>query len=416
MLAGISICLILMVGRFYVTGHIAGGDAVYYYINLRSLVMDQDFSFANEYQHFYQQISPFTGNRKVASIPEPNPITGRLPNKYPLGSAILLIPFFVVGHILTFMLNGLGASLALDGYSTIYQLSAALGNLFYGLLGLIIIYRLGRKIYAENLALAGVVTICGATPLIYYLTMEPMMSHGMSAFAVAAFISYWHGTRPRRSMLQWFILGLIGGVMGVIRYQDATFLLIPVADWVILRFQPGTGRSWSRGVLELITCAAGALLISCLQFYVNDCLYGSPFATGYAGEDFLHWKSPRLLATLFGAQSGLLLWSPAICFALIGLLGFRRKFPVEGALLGLAFVLQWYLVSSWSAPTQGDSFGNRMLLNCAVIFGLGLMAFLDRIRRRTSLYSAALVLFAGFIGLNGILAGFYCFRIIGNPY
>src|ERR1051326_6892616 len=84
LLLALAACLLLVAGRFYLTRSVLGGDAVYYYSSLRSMAIDRDLDLANEYQHYYHEVSPYTGNRKLINMPPADSVTGRAPAKYPL--------------------------------------------------------------------------------------------------------------------------------------------------------------------------------------------------------------------------------------------------------------------------------------------------------------------------------------------
>jgi hypothetical protein len=59
-----------------------GSDGAYYYVYVRSIVIDHDLNFANEYAYY----------RLPAIANSPTP-TGLAPNKYAIGPALLWIPF-----------------------------------------------------------------------------------------------------------------------------------------------------------------------------------------------------------------------------------------------------------------------------------------------------------------------------------
>ena len=315
---GLIASVLLLLGRFHVTQSVIGGDAVYYYVNVRSLVIDRDLDFQNEYRHFYNEVSAFTGNRKIRSMPGEDVLTGRLPNRYPLGSAIALVPFFAFGHILSLLLNRIGFMIPADGYGPTYQLSVGFGGLFYGFIAIVMIYHLGKRLFDPITALVGAIAIWLATPLIYYMTMEPLMSHTISVFAVTLFVFLWYVTRERRHLYQWIALGLVGGLMSIVRYQDSLFLLIPVIDTVVcvIRRDNSLERSWRYSIISLCIFLIATSLVISVQLYVNRILYGFAFTTGYAGEGFPYWNSPKLFFSLFSTQSGLLLWSPVVAFSL----------------------------------------------------------------------------------------------------
>lgn len=384
-------CILLLFGRLYKTGSAIGGDAVYYYASLRSIVVDKDLDFKNEYEYFHSQTSTFTGNRKIPKIPDQNPVTKKLPVKYPIGSAIFLLPPFFLTHSL----------IQSDGYNLIYQTITSLSSLIYGFSGLLLIYNLGKKIFDAKIALMGTLSIWLATPLVYYMTMEPLNSQSLSFFSVSLFIYFWFVTRKERMLYQWIILGIIGGLMGMVRYQDLLFILIPLIDTLRKYF-----------FMKVIFLFFVILTIS-IQFGVNNYLYGFPFNTGYGDAGFPYLTSPKIFYSLFSFERGLLVWSPILIFAFIGLYWLIKRFKLVGSLLLLSVMIQVYVVGSWADPSQGDSFGNRILLNSSVIFALGLMQFLKEINIRQKL---SLIIISLFILTNGILAGLFIFRIIGQPY
>lgn len=403
-LAILLVCIFLLIGRAYKTGSTIGGDAVYYYSTLRSIAIDHDLNLENEYQYFHYLTSPFTGNRKIPQIPSRNPNTGNLPAKYPIGSAILLTPPFLFTDGILIVLQKLGVNVSVDGYNLIYQIAAALASLFFAFLGLLLIYNLAKKIFEPKVALLGTLGIWLATPLIYYITMEPLSSQSISFFAVSLFIYLWYTSRHNRQLYQWIGLGIIGGLMSIVRYQDSLFLILPIIDQII---------AFRKFVLGLLVFLLFVGLAISIQMGVNNYFYGSPFNLGTYDVGLPYLTSPKIFYTLFSLQRGLLVWSPILIFAFIGLYWFIKKNKVVGILLTFTFTLQVYIVSSWADPSQGDSFGNRILINSSLIFALGLMQFLQKTQKRQKLYLGIFTLLAV---VNGILAGLFIFRIIGQPY
>lgn len=386
-------CMLLLFGRLIKTGSAIGGDAVYYYSTLRSLAIDNDLNFNNEYQYFHQTTSTFTGNRKIPQIPSENSQTKKLPAKYPIGTAILLLPSFFIAHIL---INA-------DGYNIIYQAVAALSSLLYTFIGLILIYQLGKKLFNSKISFLATLGIWLATPLVYYMTMEPLNSQSSSFFSVSLFIYLWFFIRKSKDLKHWIILGIVGGLMSMVRYQDSLFILIPVMDVILLKVN----------VFKVLIVLISAAITMIPQFLANNYLFGSPFITGYQNDGFLYLFAPKIFYSLISLQRGILVWSPILIFALIGIYLFFRKSRAIGFLLIISFLIQLYIVSSWVDPSQGDSFGNRILINSNIIFAIGLMQFL---KNTLNYQKVILTLFSLLILSNGLLAGLFVFRIIGQPY
>ena len=69
-----------------------------------------------------------------------------------------------------------------------------------------------------------------ATPLLYYATANPSMSHGVQAAAGTAFVLAWLWAREADDRRRWLLTGLLGGLVCVIRPQDAVLLALPLLD------------------------------------------------------------------------------------------------------------------------------------------------------------------------------------------
>jgi hypothetical protein len=398
--------------RVMVTGSLMSGDAVYHFCHLHTLVVDRDLDPTNEIAHYQHARSPYTGFTKIGNAPPIDPDTGRAIDKYPIGTALLLLPAYLVVYAGASALSAVGIGLDVSGYGWSYQLAAGWLTAVYAVLGLLAMIRICRHGgIAESDALAATATIALATPWLFYVTLEPLFAHALSATAVAVLIWAWLAARSRDRATIWVLTGVVGGLAAIIRYQDALFLIVPALDAMLHA---------RRRALPLAALTLGALIGASPQLAVNAVLFGSPFHTGYAAEGFTHLASPWLLFTLFSSKAGLLRWSPIVLLSLFGLaLGARRGWIV--ARLGLlAFAIQWYVVSSWYFVSQGHTFGNRMLTNCTVLLVAGLAEMLRRVRSgatgatgATGARAALLALCVAAILTNFVLIGLWAVGRIG---
>jgi hypothetical protein len=357
--------------RVAVTGSLMSSDAVYHFAHLHSIVIDRDLDPANEIRHFRDEVrSPFTGMPKIDDRTARDPRTGDVVNKYPLGLALLTLPAYLIVYWASLALSAAGFAADVSGYGWTYQVACGLMVAGYAVAGLWICQRIVRRqtTALDQDAWWSTLLIAGATPWLFYTTLEPLFAHALSATAAAVLVWLWLRTRSGSEPVGWASVGIAAGICGVIRYQDATLVLLPLLDLVVTRRTQAERTRCGLAVL------AGAALGASPQLVANGIRFGSPVTTGYFGESFLWWRSPHVIDTLLSSQAGLLRWSPIVIAALTGLLaGARRGWPAARA--GIAIVVvQIYVVASWYFVTQGHTFGNRMLLNCTVFFVVGLAA------------------------------------------
>src|SRR5438552_5008055 len=351
------------------------GDGVNYFVYLHALSVDHNINFTSGYAEAVQSGIP--NDPSMVSLRSRN--TGKLINLEPVGSSLLSLPFYL-------------AALAIrpsgePQYQPPFTTAFLLASLFYGLLGLALAYRAARKLQVSAQAAAlGVAGAALGTGFLFYLLYEPSYSHTFSAFTSSLFLLLWWSTRERRSAWGWIGLGLLGGLMGTVRYQDAAFVAIP------LLLDRG---AISRRVLLVPGALAGLGPQLAINWSVSTQL--GPELPPALTFDF--WNG-HYAEVLFSSQAGLLVWTPITVAAAVGLLYLRdRRLLVAAFLLifGVDLILQG---GNW-AWLGGYTFGMRRFLNLTPFYVVGLAALAERLGWRLA-------------GLGTVLAALWNLLLVAN--
>ncbi len=382
-----------------VDGQLIGSDGVGYYVYLPALLVEGDLDFTRAYAYYGRAFTP----------PPPTPL-GLPGNKYAVGPALLWTPFFLAAHLLALAGRGLGLPVAANGLGNFYQAWVCAGSIVYGALGFALAGRCAARLSTPRAAAAAVALVWLAGNAIYYLVFEPSMSHAVSLFAVALLLTIWLERcwgAPAPALGWCALLGAAGGLVLLVRLQDAPFLLLPAGHGLLRLGQAlragdrAAARRWLLGGLAAGACA---LLVFAPQLLVWQRLYGVWTTSPYA-EDHnppFYWLRPQLGGVLFSTYHGLFTWHPVLLGSLAGLLLWaRRGGALPLALLGV-LALNVYVVAAWWAWWQGDSFGGRMFLSATWIWVLGLAPLLDRLRGRTAWRRAALAAALALLVWNGL--------------
>src|SRR5262245_19557664 len=171
------------------TPRVYATDEVQYYVYLRSLRFDGDLDSANDYRRF-AELNPKSGID--TSLLQPNrirPATGRYGNIAPVGSAIMWAPFFLLADALVQIADALGAHIPADGFSAPHIYAVCYASALYGLLGLLLSYRLARGYATQFGTTLASATIWLATPLVFYMFVQMPWSHATGFFLVALFLT-----------------------------------------------------------------------------------------------------------------------------------------------------------------------------------------------------------------------------------
>jgi hypothetical protein len=368
------------------------GDGNGYYAYVRSIWIDGDLDFRNEYARADPKFREAEQNWRKTP-------TGLTVNPWAPGSAVLWTPFFLVGHGIAAAAKALGANVATDGFSPPYRWAVAIGSAWYGFLGLLLCYRLALTYVAPRIALASVLTLWVASSVPVYMYFLPMMAQVNAMFTVSLLVYFWHVTRSGRRPGHWVILGLLAGFSAAVKTETIVFMAVPALALMRVRQQGDpAGRVGARTV---ILVAAGFVVGLVPHMVIKTLLYGRPWDTGYEYvlPAFLH---PRPFEMLFSSLHGMFSWTPVLLFATLGFFLFARKDRELALVLGVPCVALYYLASGWqSLGVAASSFGNRPFVSATIFFTLGLAAFIEWLTAWGRFRWAAIAL-AGF-GLWNVL-------------
>jgi hypothetical protein len=344
-------------------------DCLGYYSYLRSLAIDHDLNFENDFTLFGW---PAKAKEKTAM--------GLTANPWSIGPAILWSPAFLAGHLYSLALNATGNPVPTDGVSFVYDFFIVLASMGYGLIGLIFIYLFLRFFFPPLQSFLALIFYFYASPLVFYQFHEPIMSHTLTVFAASGFIYFWYRNWLKKGPKEWFWLGIWAGLMALIRSQDIFIFIVPAAaeTFVLFRQNKKLDLSLIAGPLLMLAVSFICFIPQMLAWKI---LYGS-YLTVPAGPGYMHWTSPALLPMLFSTNHGLITWTPIIIFCLAGLFLYKRE-KIEQRLLfwvfGLILLLEYYVNSAAGDFNGGWAFGARRFLSCSLIFAWGLGNLFDKV-------------------------------------
>ncbi|MCL6481175.1 MAG: hypothetical protein K6U02_05560 [Firmicutes bacterium] len=358
------------------------GDGVGYYAYVRSLLVDGDLRFENEYLAGNEAFVLRRTDEHGRLHPEVYTRTGYVYNNHAVGPSLLWAPFLILTHGAVRVAQALGAGVVPDGFSWPYLWTMALATAGYGFAALWIAFRLARRYVAERWALLATLGIWFGSSLPVYMYFNPAWAHAHSAFTVAVFLWYWQRTREQRTLQQWVLLGLLGGLMLNVYYPTGVLLVLPLWDAL-----GGYWKSWQGGqdlrqMARLFVAHGvflGVLLVALLPtFLTRQILFGHPLRTGYAEPHLWNWTQPVLWEVLFSANHGLLSWTPVLFPAVVGLWWLRRKDRALGNAGVVVFLAFYYVIAAYMYWHGMSSFGNRFFVSLVPLFVLGLAAALER--------------------------------------
>lgn len=367
-----------------------GGDPWGYYAHLPALFIHHDTGDYSKTTEASNSQWKGSGNGTL-----PTPIGGQS-NKYPLGVAILIAPFFLLGHAWA----GFSGSYPAHGFSAPYAFFTGLGVILYVLWGLWLLHGVLRRYFSAAVAHWLIVVAALGTNLFYFTGYNNLMSHALlfSLYCLMLYATHRFYDRPVPATAA--LTGLSVGLIAMTRLHEGIAVVIPLL-WGVFSLQ--TLRACVAFFVQnpRLLFTAGLVAALCL---VPQALYykyvsGSFWWYAYQGESF-NFRHPRIMDGLFNYKNGWFIYTPVMLLAVIGLARLRRVVPQALAPVAVFMPLHIWITYSWWCWNYINGFGSRPMVETYPLLLFPLGAFWtwgsDFLWKR--IVNGSLAMF--FIGLN----------------
>ena len=323
--------------------------------------------------------------------------TGDYVMKYPVGMAILYLPFFFIGHIFAVILG-----YSPDGFTLPYQVSIAMGGLVYSLIGILVLRKVLLKFFSDFISAIILVLIVLGTNYFELTAYDGAMPHNylFTLYSLVLWLTIrWH-ENPKWKFI--IFLGLTIGITILVRFTDAICFLIPLL-WGIHN-KESFKTKWNllcEKYKQLIICIACVALVLFIQMLYWKIHTGSFFYYSYEPGEKLKFLAPYFMHVLFSFKKGWLIYTPMAIFMISGFyFTWKMNRSIFFAMF-LFFIINLMIIASWPTWWYGGSLGQRTFMESYAFLALPFGYFLQWLGQRkfyikTILYSVFLL----FIVLN----------------
>lgn len=301
-------------------------------------------------------------------------VNGNKLNKYPCGVSLFEFPFFLAANSYCKVTSGHPA----DGFSMPYQLAGIFSNIFWVVLGLIILRSFLKRYFNDNVIAITLFLIAFGTNLYTYTAFEVGMSHPYSFFLFCSLLYLTDELfRVPSNKLISVLIGLVLGLIFIVRPINIIAAIIPLF-WKVSSLSALKQRVgyWRKHFTSILIAIPICILVAFIQFAYWKYLTGHWLYYSYQGEgfDFIH---PHILDGLFSYRKGWFVYTP---MSLVGLVGFYflwKKHRDMVPVLVVFFALFIYGVFSWCAWWYGGGFGCRPLIEAVAFLSMPLAAMVE---------------------------------------
>ncbi|GFE57823.1 hypothetical protein [Geobacter sp. AOG1] len=285
--------------------------------------------------------------------------------KYPLGEALLMLPFFFLACIAAFVTDT-----PVDGFSPLFQYAAAIAGLFYAIAGIAILWKVLERRFRQNTILLAMVGMVFGTNLFHYATYDSVFSHVYSFFLCSAFLYIIQRIYSQDSARYFISGGALAGLIVITRPTNGLWLLFAIFYGVdSLHALSDRLSFWKRHVTKVVYGVLPCACVISLQLLYWKIITGHFVVFSYRGEYF-NFARPEIFNVLFSVRKGLFFWSPILLLVIPGLY-YVRKGAREFLAPTLLFLpLNIYVISAWHSWFYGGSFGHRAFIESLPLFAI----------------------------------------------
>ncbi|MDF2437829.1 MAG: hypothetical protein K0Q95_2205 [Bacteroidota bacterium] len=293
--------------------------------------------------------------------------------KMSAGLSILYAPFFFLGHFTAPLFHQ-----PQDGFSMPYQVCLNISSLFYLLLGLFYLRRILLMFFTEGIVAITLLSVYFGTNLLWYSTVDGLMSHGYLFCIINAFAYHtilWHNSANVKRAI---FIGLLAGLMTLVRPTliicTLFFVFYDVYNKKSLFIKIERIKQNLKSILAIIICF---LLVQLPQLLYWKYVTGSWFFFSYIGERF-YFNDAHVLEGLFSFRKGWLLYTPIMILALAGIVFLKRDKKVFVSAITVPLLISIYVIFSWWCWWYGGSFSQRAMVDFYGLLSIPLAALYEK--------------------------------------
>lgn len=346
----------------------------YLYLPMTFIYHDTGLKHKETIDAIFDKYDPSSTFYQATALPNGNWIM-----KYSMGMALFYSPGFWAGHLAAKVLG-----YPADGFSKPYQTAMVINSLLFFMLGLFYLRKVLLLFFNDGLTTLLLLLLFFGTNYFIYVVFSGEIVHSylFSMYALILWQTHrWHTTYRKADML---LLALFIGMITLARPTEIISILIPLL-WNVSNRRSLRNkiellkRHRNQVYLFILTIAAiGSLQMIYWKIYSGHFIFYSYVNPG-EGFEFL-W--PYTLKVLFSFRKGWLIYTPMMLFALWGFYPLYKEKKEIFYSLFLFFLLNLYIVSSWSCWWYAQCFGQRSMVQSYAVLLIPFGYFLKAVQRK----------------------------------
>ena len=271
-------------------------------------------------------------------------------NKYPVGTALMQLPFFLVAWIVA----RIGSVGPLSGFEFPFQIANCLSASAYFAASVYLLFRIVAMRTSASTARLCLLFALTTTNVVFYASYDGCLSHIYSFFLISGLCAT--AAKPDGRNGTALAFGLLLGLAVIVRPTNIVAVLL------FLLFPKSATNTHHHVIRRIALVVAGSIVAASPQALIWQITSGSPIFYSYRDEGF-NFLQPEVINYLLSVRKGVFFWHPAYFLMILSLFMHYRNYRLETIVFLSMIVLNLYVGSAWSSWEFGGSFGSRQTVD-----------------------------------------------------
>lgn len=293
-----------------------------------------------------------------------------------MGTAILYIPFFLIGHFCAWIFG-----IPMDGFTWPYQVAMVIGGILYTIIGLIYVRKIFRHFFSEGISSLLLILMVFGTNYTHHLTVKNLETVNI-LFMISSIVIWntiqWHQNFEKKNL---FIIGGLIALTFLIKPTETLLILFPLLFGVYNKetFQHKI-QLIKTHKKEFIVAGLIAFLVVLPQMIYWFKLTGKPIYDSYKnpGVGLDLWE-PHIINILLSFRKGWFIYTPMMLLIIPGFVFFYKKKKEQFWAFFGYFLVSFYIISSWSEWWYGAGFSLRPIITLYPILFVAIGFFIQQV-------------------------------------
>lgn len=368
-------------------------DTYYSYLTAESILVERTLALKFPPREEVEKTHHLPQSRARYTHAAPQGISGGYYSKYGTGWAIFIVPFYILGSLISKIFPGI------DPTYVKFFVVGTTGPLM-GAFSCLLLFLIARKLNYSPKYAVFISLVYGVGTMNVYYSREPYVE-SLDAILIMLALYFFIKFKEKDNILSLFNSGMFIALTFSTKFYNVLLILpFMLGILVILREKEKLNITYAHNIIKTLCVFLTPIILLIFligtEYYIK---YGSPIKTGYSSQITTNPFYIGFYGLLFSSGRGIFFYNIPIFLSFLGLKKFWTENKEIAIIIFPAFILYLITISNLSNWSAGESWGPRFFLPFIALLLLPILSLLRGMDDKNKIFK--------YISITLLLSGFF---------